>query len=152
LAVVRPSFAFPTEHHRSNYLTVERSFAAHAPIILAILLIAVLQCPRTSRTSSRQEELRQLDVLGFCSMATTIGSLVLLLQILQQSGLEVVFWVIALFAVFSFSSVSLVLTEIFYAKDPLIPICAMKGNGSGVLCLLQFTIMFAQFAVSLTSQ
>ncbi|KAB8227339.1 major facilitator superfamily domain-containing protein [Aspergillus alliaceus] len=123
------------------------SFAGQVPIILVILLITALQCPRTSGCNSRQGEFRQLDVLGLSFMTAAIGSLVILLQIIQQSRMKDNLWVAALFVVFLLSTVSLVFTEVFYAKDPLIPIREIKRNGSGVLCLLQTVIMFAQFAL-----
>ncbi|KAE8391149.1 major facilitator superfamily domain-containing protein [Aspergillus alliaceus] len=127
------------------------SFAGQVPIILVILLITALQCPRTSGCNSRQGEFRQLDVLGLSFMTAAIGSLVILLQIIQQSRMKDNLWVAALFVVFLLSTMSLVFTEVFYAKDPLIPIREIKRNGSGVLCLLQTVIMFAQFAVSAAS-
>lgn len=137
-----------------------RPFLGQVPLVLLCLSMAAWKLPSIRRSEDHSESRPvgdnykipetprpKLDCLGLGLFSIAVSSLILVCQSMQEQYLSLsLTWIVV--TVLIISSVSFILQEIFFAKNPLIPMRLLTTNGIGATFLLQILAMAAMFGVS----
>lgn len=126
-----------------------RSFIGQVPFILFCTIAAAFclpASPTNENEKSQLSRLRDIDFAGIISFAVAIFSLISLLQVIGTEGdsLAVGAWTLAL--AFILSSGLFIAIEVFWARNPLIPMHLLVQK-LGIYCLLQILIFTGRSGV-----
>jgi hypothetical protein len=135
-----------------------RSFTGQVPIALLCCILTALRSPSKSSNNKNVEShrydasactsrIRDLDFLGTGLFVMMMSNFLLVFNL----GGQRLPWthpiVVSLAVGCGLSGIAFVLTEAFWAKQPLIPLSLMRTKGIGLFCLVQIFLMGGRFAV-----
>lgn len=138
-----------------------RSFLGQIPLIIFCTLVAVYGLPASLNQTEdkdkqpsgkpRRSRLREIDFAGVITLSAAV---ILLLFVLQTLGTReedqlVPAW--GLVVAFVVSSMAFVLTEVFYATRPLVPMHLLIRE-LGAYCLMQCLLFSGRTAVCILTQ
>ncbi|KGO47225.1 Major facilitator superfamily domain, general substrate transporter [Penicillium expansum] len=126
------------------------SFIGQFPLIVVCLVVALRHFPGASTNVPRQysgiisylKPLRGLDFIGLSFLGISIGTLMVLLQTVQQYGPTAHPRTITFGITFATSATLFVVNELYLSKTPIIPTSTLKENGSWAICLGQILLFF----------
>ncbi|CAG8096163.1 unnamed protein product [Penicillium nalgiovense] len=130
------------------------------PLIVVCLVVALRLFPGASTSVPRQysgimsylKPLRGLDFVSLSFLEISIGTLMVLLQTVQQYGLTAHPRTITFGVTFVTSATIFVANEHYLSRHPIIPTSALKEDGSWAICLGQAILTFVLSSVSTGSE
>lgn len=96
--------------------------------------------------------LRGLDFISLSFLGFSIGTLMVLLQTIQQYGLTAHPRTITSGVTFATSATLFVVNELYISRNPIIPTSTLKENVSWAICLGQTILYFVLSSVSTRSE
>ncbi|KAK1144983.1 hypothetical protein N8T08_004698 [Aspergillus melleus] len=128
------------------------SFYGQVPLALACILFAASNLPSLmSRAEPKVEApsasgIWHIDFAGLFSLASTVLSILFLLQAAGAQTIENPEWVYATLVIFAVSIVAFIAIELFWAQEPLVPMDLMSKT-FGAYCLGQVVLVMGRSAV-----